>query len=141
MAVSLRHAGNHSALHPPQRSGDAGMDLEASTSAVLSPGRPVVVGTGVRVEIPVGCSGFILPRSGLASRGILIPNSPGLIDSGYRGEIKVGLLNATGVQLAVKEGDRIAQLVIIATPSVVLQPVIDLTESDRGDAGFGSTGR
>ena len=123
--------------------GDAGLDLYACEPAHLGPGERWSVGTGVAVEIPHGHSGLVLPRSGLArDHGIALVNSPGLIDSGYRGELRVLLLNTDPAEIfRVEPGDRIAQLVIapIAMPAPV--EVDDLSESLRGDGGFGSSGR
>jgi dUTP pyrophosphatase len=123
--------------------GDAGYDLFAAEAAVIEPGRRASVGTGVAVAIPDGCAGLVLPRSGLAARhGITLPNAPGLIDSGYRGEVRVLLLN-TDPDLAfdVAVGDRIAQLVVVSYESPPLEEVADLGETARGAGGFGSTGR
>jgi dUTP pyrophosphatase len=123
--------------------GDAGLDLYACEAAHIGPGERWSVGTGVAVEIPDGHAGLVLPRSGLArDHGISLPNSPGLIDSGYRGEIRVLLLNTDPADtFNVEPGDRIAQLVI--APVVLVEPieVEALTESARGDGGFGSSGR
>lgn len=123
--------------------GDAGLDLRALEGVTLAPGARASVGTGVAVAIPPGHAGLVLPRSGLADRhGIALVNAPGLIDSGYRGELRVLLLNTDRAEpYEVRSGDRIAQLVIVAvaTPDVVA--VDDLDASARGAAGFGSSGR
>ena len=123
--------------------GDAGLDLYAAEDAHLGPGERCGVGTGLAVEIPEGHAGLILPRSGLArEHGITLVNSPGLIDAGYRGEIRVLLLNTDPAEVVrIEAGARIAQLVV--TPIVVAEPVeaTALSESARGDGGFGSTGR
>jgi len=123
--------------------GDAGLDLYACEAAHIGPGERWSVGTGVALEIPEGHAGLVLPRSGLAmKRGIALVNSPGLIDAGYRGEIRVLLLNTDPAEIfRVEPGDRIAQLVI--TPIALAEPVEaqDLAESARGDGGFGSSGR
>jgi dUTP diphosphatase len=134
-------------LHPdavlPERaySGDAGLDLSACERAELRPGERALVGTGLAVAIPDGHAGFVQPRSGLASRhGITIVNTPGLVDSGYRGELRVVLLNTDGEHTFVVEpGMRIAQLVVlpIATPDPV--EVDELPETERGVRGFGSS--
>jgi dUTP pyrophosphatase len=121
--------------------GDAGLDLAACDAVTLAPGERVVVATGLAVEIPDGYAGFVQPRSGLAARhGIGIVNSPGLIDSGYRGEIRVVLLN-TDRQHAfeVEPGMRIAQLVIAPVARVRLVEVDELVASERGERGFGSS--
>ena len=123
--------------------GDAGLDLYACEPAHLGPGERWSVGTGVAVEVPDGHSGLVLPRSGLArDHGIALVNSPGLIDAGYRGELRVLLLNTDPAEtFRVEPGDRIAQLVVapIALPEPV--EVEDLAESLRGGGGFGSSGR
>jgi dUTP pyrophosphatase len=123
--------------------GDAGLDLYACEAAHIGPGERWSVGTGIAVEIPAGHAGLVLPRSGLAKKhGIALVNSPGLIDAGYRGEIRVLLLNTDPAEtFRVEPGDRIAQLVI--APIAIAEPVeaASLTESARGDGGFGSSGR
>jgi dUTP pyrophosphatase len=123
--------------------GDAGLDLHACESAHIGPGERWSVQTGIALQIPDGHAGLVLPRSGLArEHGIALVNSPGLIDAGYRGEIQVLLLNTDPAEtFRVAPGDRIAQLVI--APVALLDPeeVSELTESARGDGGFGSSGR
>jgi dUTP pyrophosphatase len=122
--------------------GDAGFDLATCERVELGPGKRAVVPTGLAIALPEGYAGFVQPRSGLASRhGITIVNAPGLIDSGYRGELRVVLLNTDRERMFVAEpGDRIAQLVVLAVPGVELVEVEELPESARGTAGFGSTG-
>jgi dUTP pyrophosphatase len=123
--------------------GDAGLDLYACEAAHIGPGERWSVGTGLGVEIPEGHAGLVLPRSGLArEHGISLVNSPGLIDSGYRGELRVLLLNTDPAEtFRVVAGDRIAQLVL--TPILIAEPIESavLAESPRGDGGFGSSGR
>jgi dUTP pyrophosphatase len=122
--------------------GDAGADLVASESIRLEPGQRALVGTGVRIALPDGYLAFVVPRSGLAAKhGITIVNAPGTVDAGYRGEIKVALLN-TDTQRAydVVAGDRIAQLIVLPVPRARFIPVEELPDSPRGDGGFGSTG-
>jgi dUTP pyrophosphatase len=123
--------------------GDAGLDLYACETAHIGPGERWGVGTGVGVEIPAGHAGLVLPRSGLArDHGISLVNSPGLIDSGYRGELRVLLLNTDPAEtFRVEAGDRIAQLVLV--PIALASPVAAaaLADSARGDGGFGSSGR
>lgn len=122
--------------------GDAGLDLAARREVVLAPGERVSVPTGIAVAIPDGYAGLVLPRSGHARRsGIGLVNSPGLIDSGYRGEIEVLLINHGHEPVRFEPGDRIAQLVIVEVPRVSWQQTDVLPESTRGDRGFGSTGR
>ena len=138
------------ALHPDAvlpkyaNEGDAGCDLVAIEDAVLKEGGGrAMVGTGVAIAIPQGHGGFVLPRSGLASKhGVTCSNAPGLVDSGYRGELKVAMVNLDPTNdYEVKKGDRIAQLVILAVPSVSFSLVDELPEATRGEGGFGSTGR
>jgi dUTP pyrophosphatase len=121
--------------------GDAGFDLTACERIVLAPGERAVVATGLAVEIPDGYAGFVQPRSGLAARhGIGVVNSPGLIDSGYRGEIRVVLLNTDrAAPFGVEPGMRIAQLVIAPVATVRLVEVDELVASERGTQGFGSS--
>ena len=123
--------------------GDAGLDLHALEPCELAPGERASVRTGIAVEIPSGHAGLVMPRSGLAAKhGVALVNSPGLIDAGYRGELRVLLLNtdrAATVSLAA--GERIAQLVLIEVPTPVVTEVSELSDSDRGERGFGSSGR
>ena len=121
--------------------GDAGLDLAACERAELGPGERAVVGTGLAVAIPEGYAGFVQPRSGLAGRhGISVVNAPGLIDSGYRGEVRVVLLNTDRLETFVIEpGMRIAQLVVLPVPAFELVEVDELPESERGVRGFGSS--
>lgn len=123
-------------------SGDAGLDLHALEPAVLEPGERQSVGTGIAVEIPDGQAGLVLPRSGLAARhGISVVNAPGLIDAGYRGEIRVLLLNTDRTEpFAVAAGARIAQLVLVRVELAVPAEVEVLEASERGADGFGSSG-
>jgi dUTP pyrophosphatase len=122
-------------------SGDAGFDLAACERTTLGPGERAVVGTGLAVAIPDGYAGFVQPRSGLAAdNGISIVNTPGLVDSGYRGELRVILLNTDRERsFDVEPGMRIAQLVLLPVPPVKLQEVHELPASERGDRGFGSS--
>ncbi len=121
---------------------DAGLDLYAAEKARIVPGARVSIGTGLAVAIPEGLAGLVLPRSGLALKsGVTLVNSPGLIDPGYRGEVRVVLLNTdTTIDFQVKPGDRIAQLLLvpIATASPIQAEALE--ESARGAGGFGSTG-
>ena len=121
--------------------GDAGLDLAACERVVLEPGERATVGTGLAVAIPDGYAGFVQPRSGLAAKnGITIVNTPGLVDSGYRGELKVILLNTDERDAFVVEpGMRIAQLVVMPVPFVDPIEVDELPESERGVRGFGSS--
>ena len=124
--------------------GDAGADLVASESVVLNPGGGrALISTGVAIAIPEGFAGFVQPRSGLALKhGITCLNTPGLIDSGYRGELKVLLINTDPSEaFEVNKGERIAQLVIQRVEECSFQEVEELPDSERGETGFGSSGR
>ncbi len=129
----------------PERAyeGDAGVDLAACETVQLAPGERAIVGTGLAVAIPEGYAGFVQPRSGLADRhGISIVNAPGLIDSGYRGEIKVILLNTDrSASFLVEPGMRIAQLVVLPVPEIDLVESDELPATERGVRGHGSSGR
>jgi len=122
--------------------GDAGLDLYSASDVLISPGSRILIGTGIAVAIPEGHAGFVQPRSGLAIRsGLSLVNAPGLIDSHYRGEIKVIAINLdhhTPIQIA--RGDKIAQLVIQKVEHCLLEEVDELTTTVRGEDGFGSTG-
>ena len=124
------------------RDGDAGLDLHAAEPTVLAPGERRLVGTGIAVALPVGRAGFVHPRSGSALRhGLSVVNTPGTIDAGYRGEIKVLLINHdTEHPITIERGDRIAQLVVQPVDHVRLVEVDALPTSGRGDGGYGSTG-
>jgi len=120
---------------------DAGLDLHAVEPAVLEPGKPVAVPTGLAIELPPGYEGQVRPRSGLAlHHAIILPNSPGTIDPGYRGEIKVVMLNLGTEPYRIEPGDRIAQLVISRYEAVEWEEA-PLSETTRGSGGFGSSGR
>ena len=124
------------------RADDAGLDLHAAERTVLKPGERVLVPTGVAIAIPKGFAGLVMPRSGLALRhGVSVLNAPGLIDAGYRGELKVLLINHDSTTtVTLERGERIAQLVISAVTSAELVEVQELPTSERGEGGFGSTG-
>ncbi|HEU4703449.1 MAG TPA: dUTP diphosphatase, partial [Conexibacter sp.] len=129
-------------LPAAQHAGDAGLDLRAAIDITVGPGERAMIPTGVAVAIPEGHAGLVLPRSGLASkRGLTMANAPGLIDAGYRGEIRVLLLNTdreTPCEIAV--GDRIAQLVLVKLELPATVEVDELPASERGAGGFGSSG-
>jgi dUTP diphosphatase len=135
-------------LHPEARlptrayDGDAGLDLYALDAATLAPGERASIGTGIAVEIPTGQAGLVLPRSGLAARhGIALVNAPGLIDAGYRGEVRVLLLNTDRqVPFSVAAGERVAQLVLVRVETPEVAEVAELAASTRGSGGFGSSG-
>jgi dUTP pyrophosphatase len=122
-------------------SGDAGLDLSACERVVLAPGARALVPTGIAVAIPEGYAGYVQPRSGLASKhGISIVNAPGLVDSGYRGELLINLLNTDPREaFTIEPGMRIAQLVVLEVPHVELVEVDELPDSERGVRGFGSS--
>lgn len=122
--------------------GDAGADLLAAEAVTLQPGERRLVGTGVSAALPEGTVGLVTPRSGLAARaGLSIVNAPGVVDSGYRGEIKVALINLDPrTPIEIHEGDRIAQLVIVPFLTADFVPVESLDATTRGSGGYGSTG-
>ena len=122
--------------------GDAGVDLVTTSDVVIAPGERVVVGTGVAIALPAGHAGFVHPRSGLAARvGLSVVNTPGTIDAGYRGEIRVCLINHDlRAPITLRRGDRIAQLVVQRVEHVAFTEVAELPDSERGAGGYGSTG-
>lgn len=122
--------------------GDAGADLRSAEALTLPPGGRALVRTGIRFALPTGYAAFVVPRSGLAVRhGVTVLNAPGTIDAGYRGEIKVPLLNTDPTTpFEIEPGDRIAQLIIMPVSTARFQSVSELDASERGDGGFGSTG-
>ena len=142
MRIAVKRLDPEISLPSYARRSDAGLDLRSAERVVIGPGARALVGTGVAVAIPPGFAGFVLPRSGLALRhGLTVLNAPGLIDAGYRGEVKVLIVNhdpATSVTL--ERGDRIAQLVVQPVPAVDLVEVDELAASERGAGGFGSSG-
>jgi dUTP diphosphatase len=120
--------------------GDAGIDLASSESTEIPPGGRATVGTGLAIAVPEGYAGLVLPRSGLAANhGIGVLNAPGLVDSGYRGEVRIILYNPGRETFRVEQGMRIAQLVLVAVEQVRLLEVDTLPESERGERGFGSS--
>ena len=141
-ALRVRRLDPRARLPARAHDDDAGYDLHALDAATLAPGARATVGTGITIELPAGHAGLVVPRSGLAARhGITVVNAPGLIDAGYRGELKVVLLNTDrAAPFAIAAGDRIAQLVIVA---VAAPPVVEadaLAATLRGEGGFGSSG-
>ncbi|HKT44564.1 MAG TPA: dUTP diphosphatase [Gaiellaceae bacterium] len=141
MEVAFRKLRDDAVVPSRAYDGDAGLDLASCERVVLAPGERAMVGTGLAVAVPDGYAGFVQPRSGLAARhGVTIVNTPGLVDSGYRGELRVVLLNTDAREpFVVEPGMRIAQLVVV--PVAVAEPVEvdDLPESERGVRGFGSS--
>lgn len=125
-----------------QRPGDAGLDLHAATDVTIPPGERVVIGTGIAIAIPEGYVGLATPRSGLAARnGLSIVNAPGVVDSGYRGEVKLILINHDPSQaIEIRRGERISQLVIVPFAVAELVERDELPPSERGSGGHGSTG-
>lgn len=142
MTLRVRRLDNRAQLPTRAYPGDAGLDLHALEDGVLRPGERASVRTGIAVEVPEGQAGLVLPRSGLAARqGIAIVNAPGLIDSGYRGEIRVLLLNTDReAPFAFSSGERIAQLVLVRVEAPDVIEVDELATSERGAGGFGSSG-
>jgi dUTP pyrophosphatase len=142
LAVPVRRLRADAQLPGQAYEADAGLDLAACERVEIAPGGRAVVGTGLAVAIPPGHAGLVVPRSGLAARhGLGKVNAPGLIDPGYRGEVKVILLNTDRAEpFVVEPGMRIAQLVIVELPSVELVEVDELPPSDRGEGGLGSSG-
>jgi dUTP diphosphatase len=136
-------------LHPDARApsrayeGDAGFDLVSVEHAELAPGARASLGCGIAIELPEGTCGLVLPRSGLArDHGVTVVNAPGLVDSGYRGELRVTLINTDRSEpFAVEPGMRIAQLVVVALPQIAVVLRDELATSARGEQGFGSSGR
>jgi len=141
IALPIRRLRDDAVVPSRAYAGDAGLDLAACERVELGPGERAAVGTGLAVAIPEGYAGFVQPRSGLASRhGITIVNAPGLVDAGYRGELKVVLLNTDAREsFFVEPGMRIAQLVVLPVPGVDPVEVDELPESERGVRGFGSS--
>ena len=143
--MTLRFRRLTEAARAPARAhdGDAGYDLHAAEAARLDPGERASVGTGIAVAIPPGQAGLVLPRSGLAARhGIAVVNAPGLVDAGYRGELRVLLLNTDRKEpFEVAPGDRIAQLVVVRVENPPVEETAELDDTGRGAGGFGSTGR
>jgi dUTP pyrophosphatase len=142
MDVPFRKLREEATLPAYAKAGDAGLDLTSTVDIEVGPGERVMIPTGLATAIPEGFAGLVLPRSGLASRhGLTLANSPGLIDSGYRGEITCAVVNLDREKpVAIRQGDRIAQLLIVPVPPVEPQWVEELPESERGEGGFGSTG-
>lgn len=139
--LAIRRLRDDAVLPERAYSGDAGLDLAACERVELAPGERATVPTGLAVAIPEGFAGFVQPRSGLAARhGLTVVNSPGLVDSGYRGELRVVLLNTDAREpFVVEPGMRIAQLVVLPVPELELVEVDELPDSERGVRGFGSS--
>ena len=142
MTLKVRRLDARARLPTRAYPGDAGLDLYALEDGALGPGERASIRTGIAVEIPEGQAGLVLPRSGLAAKhGIALVNAPGLIDAGYRGEVRVLLLNTDrGATFPISAGDRIAQLVVLEVQTPAVVEVGDLALSERGAGGFGSSG-
>ncbi len=142
MTLKVRRLDARAVLPTRAYAGDAGLDLYALEERELGPGERASIGTGISIQIPEGQAGLVLPRSGLAaSHGIAIVNAPGLIDSGYRGEVRVLLLNTDRSKaFTITVGDRIAQLVLVRVETPAVEEVDELVLSERGAGGFGSSG-
>jgi dUTP pyrophosphatase len=143
MDLRVRRISAAATLPTRATAGDAGLDLYASEGARLGPGARSSVGTGIAVEVPEGHAGLVLPRSGWAAKhGIALVNAPGLIDAGYRGEVRVLLLNTDREAVfEVEPGDRVAQLLVVPFSDLKPVEVDELGSTERGEGGFGSTGR
>jgi dUTP pyrophosphatase len=143
MEIEVTRLSDLAVLPSYAHEGDAGCDLVAVEEVTLRPGARALVGTGFAIAIPEGHGGFVLPRSGLAAKyGVTCANAPGLIDAGYRGEVRVALVNLDPLNVyTVHPGDRIAQLVVLPVPTVTFRTVDALSAATRGEGGFGSTGR
>jgi dUTP pyrophosphatase len=142
MTLKVRRLDARALLPTRAYAGDAGLDLYALEERELGPGERASIGTGISIQIPEGQAGLVLPRSGLAaSHGIAIVNAPGLIDAGYRGEVRVLLLNTDrSKSFTITVGDRIAQLVLVRVETPAVEEVDELALSERGAGGFGSSG-
>lgn len=140
--LKIKRLDPHVELPSYAYSGDAGLDLRANEDMTLAPHERRLIGTGLAIAIPEGFAGFVQPRSGMAlKRGLSMANTPGLIDSHYRGELKVCAVNLDdSTPISIERGERIAQLVIQRVPAVTLVEVDELDETDRGAGGFGSSG-
>jgi dUTP pyrophosphatase len=143
MELRVRRLRDEARLPSRAHDGDAGLDLYAAEHTTIEPGERATVATGIAIEVPAGHAGLVLPRSGLAARhGIALVNAPGLIDSGYRGEVRVLLLNTDRTEaFEISTGDRIAQLVLSPVTEADPVEVAELAGTARDDGGFGSSGR
>ena len=142
MKLKFKKINDEAVIPKKTRIGDAAFDISSIEDVVIKPNSKHLTKTGIAIEIEDGYCGLVLPRSGNAvNHGITIINTPGLIDSNYRGEIKVGLLNTSDKEFSVLKGDRIAQLLIVPVVAVEVDVVDALSESNRGSKGFGSSGR
>jgi dUTP pyrophosphatase len=142
MDLPFRRLREDATLPAYAKPGDAGLDLTSTLDVEVGPGERALIPTGLAVAIPEGFAGLVLPRSGLASRtGLTLANAPGLIDSGYRGEITCAVVNLDReAPVSIRRGDRVAQLLVVPVPPVDPRWTDELPESERGEGGFGSTG-
>jgi dUTP pyrophosphatase len=141
MEVKIKILDPRARIPERQHPDDAGFDLASLEGFSISPNDRIVVPTGLALELPRGACALVLPRSGLAAKyGLTLANAPGLIDSNYRGELKIALVNLGNEEISLPVGARVAQLVVLNLPAVMLQQVEELSGSDRGDGGFGHTG-
>lgn len=149
MKLKVKHLDKDMPMPQYAQKGDAGFDLRSTESVTVMPGRTELVGTGLAFEIPDGYFGLVAPRSGLGSRyGLTLANTPSVIDSGYRGEVKLALHklapmdsdDALGVGYHVERGERVAQMLILPVAECEFEEVEELSETDRGSGGFGSSG-
>ena len=142
MKIPVQRLDSELPLPQPAHQGDAGVDLRATETVTLEPGERRLIPTGIALAVPEGHVGMVTPRSGLAIRhGISMVNAPGIVDSGYRGELQVIVINHGAEAVTLERGERIAQLVIVPFVTPVFEPVDVLPDSERGTGGFGSSGR
>ena len=141
ISVNVKRLSDSAKIPTFANAGDAGADLYATDDARLITNVPRAISTGIAMEIPKGHVGYVNPRSGLSLKGVTVLNAPGTIDSGYRGEIKVIMINHGEYDYFIKKGDKIAQMVFHKYNEVFFEPVDELNDSGRGDGGFGSSGK
>ena len=139
--IKIKRLNENAILPEKQHDSDAGYDLHSIEEIILKPNKIYKVRTGIAIQIPNNYAGLVLPRSGLSSKyGISLINTPGLIDSGYRGELLLPLINHSSNEYTINKTERVAQLILIEIPEVKIEVTSDLDESDRDSKGFGSTG-
>ena len=139
--IKIKRLNENAILPEKQHDSDAGYDLHSIEEIILKPNKIYKVRTGIAIQIPNNYAGLVLPRSGLSSKyGISLINTPGLIDSGYRGELLIPLINHSSNEYTINKTERVAQLILIEIPEVKIEVTSDLDESDRDSKGFGSTG-
>ena len=139
--IKIKRLNDNAILPEKQHDSDAGYDLHSIEEIILKPSKIYKVRTGIAIQIPNNYGGLVLPRSGLSSKyGISLINTPGLIDSGYRGELLIPLINHSSNEYTINKTERVAQLILLEIPEVKIEVTSDLDESDRDSKGFGSTG-